>query len=133
MAYAILSERCAGCNTPHLPSHLERHLCPPCRRRLSASSSMSDLDAIKAMLLRAGYTEKPGEDGGAMVFADAPRNLEPGEGLGAREFAHHTPAAAGHPYPQSIELGQGEHGYAGFAVSLFFDEEGRFAGHASWE
>ncbi len=94
----------------------------------------SNLETIKAILLRAGYVEKPGEYGGSMVSRD-PGDEPPelGSGLDAREFAHHLPAAAGHQYPQSIELGPGDGGYGGFAVSLFFDEDGNFKGHASWE
>jgi len=81
---------------------------------------MTDLERLAAMFRAAGYQEVPPEDWDRWYTDE-------------RSFSIHRPAAAGHPGPQSLELGHGEHGYRGFVCSFLFDEEGRFIGHGVWE
>lgn len=97
---------------------------------------MSDLDTLKAMLLRAGYAEKPGAFGGSSVASEAYGNPVPPRDLGMKEFAVHRkplPSSTDSEFDLSLELGAGPNGYDGFACSFYFDVDGNLIGHGVWE
>jgi hypothetical protein len=81
---------------------------------------MSDLEILKAMLLRAGrqYTE---------VEGDCREN-----GGDGTTFSVSVPAAHGHQFPASLDLAWGD-GYSGMVCSFYFDADGNLIGHGVWE
>ena len=87
---------------------------------MGAFEAMSDLETLKAMLLRAGrhYTEVEGD---CREYG--------GDG---NTFSVSMPAAHGHFFPCSLDLDRGD-GYTGMVCSFYFDAEGNLIGHGVWE
>jgi len=92
-----------------------------CPRAGCGAQAMSDLDTLKAMLLRrrdGHYTEVEGDcreyggDGNAFSVSQS--------------------AAHGHHFPCSLDLAWGD-GYTGMVCSFYFDDDGNLIGHGVWE
>lgn len=81
---------------------------------------MSDLETLKAMLLRAGreYREVDGD----------PREY----GGDGNTFSISRPASRGGDFPCSLDLDRGD-GYLLMVCSFYFDADGNLIGHGVWE